>query len=46
MTDSWFDEYTYEVVVHKDYITQDEQDTYDREPVHLHPWDPMGALAQ
>lgn len=46
MTDSWFDEYNYEVVVHKDYITKDEQSAYEREPVHLPPWDPMGALAK
>jgi len=46
MTDSWFDEYTYEVVVHKDYLTKDELAIYQKEPVHLPPWDPMGALAK
>ncbi|MCH7762253.1 MAG: C1 family peptidase [Candidatus Marinimicrobia bacterium] len=46
MTDSWFDEYTYEVVVHKDYITKDEFSVYQKEPVILPPWDPMGALAK
>jgi len=46
MTNSWFDEYTYEVVVHKNYITKDEWAIYQKEPVHLLPWDPMGALAK
>ena len=46
MTDSWFDEYNYEVVVYKDYITKEEWAVYQQEPVHLPPWDPMGALAK
>ena len=46
MTDPWFDEYTYEVVVHKDYITEEEFDIYQKDPVPLKPWDPMGALAK
>lgn len=46
MTDNWFDEYNYEVVVHKDFITKDELAIYQREPVVLPPWDPMGALAK
>ena len=46
MTDSWFDEYNYEVVVHKKYITKDEFSVYQKEPVILPPWDPMGALAK
>ncbi len=46
MTDPWFDEYTFEVVVHKDYITEAELAIYRKEPVSLKPWDPMGALAK
>ncbi len=46
MTDSWFDEYSFEVVVHKNYITKDEFSVYQKEPVILPPWDPMGALAK
>ena len=46
MTDSWFDEYNYEVVVYKDYITKDEFSLYQKDPVVLPPWDPMGALAK
>ena len=46
MTDSWFDEYNYEVVVYKDYITKDEFSLYQKDPVVLPPWDTMGALAK
>ena len=45
MTDKWFDEYNYEVVVHKKYLTEEELGIYRKEPVRLPPWDPMGALA-
>ena len=45
MTDKWFDEYNYEVVVHKKYLTKEELETYQRDPIKLQPWDPMGALA-
>jgi bleomycin hydrolase len=46
MTDAWFNEFTFEVVVHQDFITKEELAIYQREPVSLKPWDPMGALAK
>ncbi len=46
MTDKWFDEYNYEVVVHKKYLTEKELKCYLKKPVKLPPWDPMGALAK
>jgi len=46
MSDSWFDEYNYEIVVHKKYLTDEELEIYQREPIKLPPWDPMGALAR
>ena len=45
MTDKWFDEYTYEVVIDKKYLGKKVLDIFDREPVALNPWDPMGSLA-
>ena len=45
MTDEWFDEYTYEIVVDKKYISKRLLQYLDMEPVVLAPWDPMGALA-
>ena len=47
MSDSWFDEYNYEIVVHKSYLPDDLAKIYEtKKPVKLPPWDPMGALAR
>lgn len=45
MTDAWFDEFNYEVAVHKQYLSANTLALLDREPVALEPWDPMGSLA-
>ena len=45
MTDDWFSEYVYQVVVDRKYLTEDELAAYDSAPIPLAPWDPMGALA-
>ena len=45
MTDKWFDEYNYEIVVDKKYLPKQILDLFNRKPVELAPWDPMGALA-
>lgn len=44
-TDSWMDEYTYQIVVRKEFLTKEELAAYEAEPKVLAPWDPMGALA-
>lgn len=46
MTDEWFDEYTYQVVVNKKYLTKEQLEAYEAEPIELQPWDPMGSLAR
>jgi len=46
MSDSWFSEYVYEVVVHKRYLADEALQALDLEPIVLPPWDPMGALAR
>ena len=46
MSDTWFDEFNYEVVIHKKYISNDLNNLYSKsDPISLPPWDPMGALA-
>ena len=45
MSDRWFDEYMYQVVVHKKYLTAEQIAAYNAEPIELEPWDPMGSLA-
>ena len=45
MSDDWFDEYNYEVVVDREYLSKKILSIFDLEPKKLNPWDPMGALA-
>ncbi|MBQ6394749.1 MAG: C1 family peptidase [Atopobiaceae bacterium] len=46
ITDPWFDEYVYQVVVDKKYLTDEQRSVYETEEATvLEPWDPMGSLA-
>jgi len=45
MSDRWFDEFMYQVVVHKKYLSDEQREQFEQEPVMLEPWDPMGSLA-
>ena len=42
---SWFNNYVYQVVINKKYLTGDELSALEKEPIKLNPWDPMGTLA-
>ena len=47
MSDEWFDQYLYEIVVSKKYLESDIVDLYEKQDAQLlPPWDPMGALAR
>lgn len=46
MTDDWFSEYVYEVVVDKKHVPEDILAVMQQEPIVLPAWDPMGALAK
>ena len=46
MSASWFDQYTYQAVVNKKYLTKEELAAYNAKPIELKPWDPMGSLAK
>ncbi|MCD6379008.1 C1 family peptidase [bacterium] len=41
MTDQWFDEYMFRIVIHRKYISSDVLKILKEEPIDLHPWDPM-----
>ncbi len=41
MTDDWFENYVYEVVVHRKYLTPDQLKLADSEPEPLPVWDPL-----
>ena len=46
LTDDWFSEYVYQVVVDKKYLTDEQRRVFETEtPTVLAPWDPFGALA-
>ena len=46
MTDKWFDQYNYEVVVDKKYLPKKILSLFNQKPKELQPWDPMGSLAK
>lgn len=45
MSDEWMDEYCYQVVVQKKFLTDAQREAQAQEPTVLKPWDPMGSLA-
>lgn len=45
MTDEWFKEYTFEIVVDKKFVPKEVLDVFNQEPIILPAWDPMGTLA-
>ena len=47
-SDAWFDEFVYQIVINKSFLSTELNDTIKKEydqPTVLAPWDPMGALA-
>ena len=46
MSDRWFEEYTYQIVVNKKYLPKEVVEIFESEPIMLEPWDPMGSLAK
>lgn len=46
MSNDWFKEFNYEVVINKKYLSEADLDSYQKDPVVLKPWDPMGSLAK
>ncbi|SIQ01587.1 C1 family peptidase [Halanaerobium kushneri] len=45
MSNDWFKEFNYEVVINKKYLSESDLESYQKDPVVLKPWDPMGSLA-
>lgn len=46
MTNDWFREFVYEVVVDKSICSEEILKVFETEPIILPAWDPMGALAK
>ncbi|MBU1141025.1 MAG: C1 family peptidase [Firmicutes bacterium] len=45
-SDTWFDQYVYQAVIHQKYLTEEQIAAWGEEPKVLKPWDPMGSLAK
>ena len=45
-SDSWFQRFVYQAVVHKRYLTTQQLADLEKQPRLLEPWDPMGTLAK
>ena len=45
MTDNWYSEYVYQIVVHKSLLNLDEIELLQCVPKIISPWDPLGTLA-
>jgi len=45
MSPTWFDTFVYQAVINRKFLTEEERKAASGEPKHLHPWDPMGTLA-
>ena len=45
MSDDWFEQYVYQIVINKKYLSEAQRKAWDSEPIVLKPWDPMGSLA-
>ena len=45
MDDTWFGEFSYQILLEKKYLTPEQAAALEADPVVLAPWDPMGSLA-
>ena len=45
MDDRWFGEFSYQILLEKDYLSEEQKAQLEQEPIVLKPWDPMGSLA-
>ncbi len=41
MTDQWFDEYMFRLVINKKYLDDEIMKLFEQEAILLPPWDPM-----
>ncbi|WP_295731418.1 aminopeptidase C [uncultured Limosilactobacillus sp.] len=45
MSDAWMDQYCYQIVINKKYLSDELKKAAAQKPIVLKPWDPMGTLA-
>ena len=44
MTNDWFEQYGYQIVIHKKFFPQELLEIYQGKPIMLEPWTPLGTL--
>jgi bleomycin hydrolase len=44
MTDAWFEENVFQVVIHKNFLSRATVNALKKEPILVEPWDPMGQV--
>ncbi|ULY68564.1 peptidase C1B, bleomycin hydrolase [Chlorella virus XW01] len=45
MSNEWMKEYTFQILVRKDFLTDEERELLVKTPLTIQPWDPLGTLA-
>ena len=45
MTDSWFENFVFQAVIKKKYLSKEQLEVLNKDFIELEPWDPMGTLA-
>jgi len=45
-SDTWFDRFVYQAVINKKHLTKQQLAMWEKAPIVLKPWDPMGSLAE
>ncbi len=44
-SDTWFDRFVYQAVINKKHLSKEQLALWEKKPIVLKPWDPMGSLA-
>ncbi len=45
MSDEWFGQFSYQILLDRKYLSEEQKAQFDQDPILLAPWDPMGSLA-
>jgi bleomycin hydrolase len=46
MTNDWFNEYVFQIIIHKSKLFDSEKELLFKDPLIVPPWDPLGTLAK
>ena len=45
MSDEWFGQFSYQILLDRKYLSKEQAEQLEQDPILLAPWDPMGSLA-